>query len=82
MLKAEDVMLKAEVAELRARLESNSHNSNEPPSSDGNKKEPVKPALPRSKGSREAALVAHGNHTVIYLPVCTGKTGVGGNTKQ
>jgi len=53
VLKAENAVLKAEIEELKARLDSNSHNSNKPPSSDGYKKKTVKPALPRSKGSRQ-----------------------------
>ena len=64
MLKAANTELKAEVADLRARLESNSHNSNKPPSSDGYKKQPVKPALPKGKGSNQGGQKGHKGHTL------------------
>ena len=64
MLKSQNEVLKAENAELRVKLESNSHNSNKPPSSDGYKKKPVKPALPRSKGSRQGGQNGHKGHTL------------------
>lgn len=64
MLKAANTELKGEVADLRARLESNSHNSNKPPSSDGYKKQPVKPALPKGKGSNQGGQKGHKGHTL------------------
>ena len=64
MLKAANTELKVEVADLRARLESNSHNSNKPPSSDGYKKQPVKPALPKGKGSNQGGQKGHKGHTL------------------
>ncbi len=64
MLKAANTELKVEIAELRARLESNSHNSNKPPSSDGYKKHPVKPALPKGKGSSQGGQKGHKGHTL------------------
>ena len=56
-------MLKAEIEELKARLGSNSHNSNKPPSSDGYKKKTVKPALPKSKVSKQGGQNGHKGHT-------------------
>jgi transposase len=64
MLKAANTELKVEVADLRARLESNSHNSNNPPSSDGYKKRSVKPALPKGKGSSQGGQKGHKGHTL------------------
>ena len=60
----ENALLKAEIAELKARLDSNSHNSNKPPSSDGYKKKTVKPALPKSKGSKQGGQNGHKGHTL------------------
>jgi transposase len=57
-------MLKAEIEELKARLGSNSHNSNKPPSSDGYKKKTVKPALPKSKASKQGGQNGHKGHTL------------------
>jgi transposase len=64
MLKAANTELKVEVADLRARLDSNSHNSNKPPSSDGYKKQTVKPALPKGKGSSQGGQKGHKGHTL------------------
>ena len=52
--KSDIATLKVEIEELKALLESSSRNSNKPPSSDGYKKETVKPAFPKSKGSKRA----------------------------
>ena len=60
----ENAVLKAENADLRARLNNNSNNSNKPPSSDGYKKKPVKPALPKNKGSRQGGQKGHKGHTL------------------
>jgi len=59
ILRQENIMLKSEVAELRARLESNSHNSNKPPSSDGYKKQSVKSGLPKDKISSQGGQKGH-----------------------
>jgi len=64
MLKAANTELKVEVADLRARLESNSHNSNKPPSSDGYKKQTVKPGLPKDKSSSQGGQKGHKGHTL------------------
>jgi len=64
MLKSQNEVLKAENAELRVKLESNSHNSNKPPSSDGYKKSPVKPAFPKGKGSSQGGQKGHKGHTL------------------
>ena len=64
MLKAANTELKVEVADLRARLDSNSHNSNKPPSSDGYKKQTVKPALPKGKGRSQGSQKGHKGHTL------------------
>lgn len=64
VLKAENAIFKAEIEELKARLASNSHNSNKPPSSDGYKKETVKPALPQSKGREHGGQNGHKGHTL------------------
>jgi regulator of replication initiation timing len=45
----ENEQLKAENSELRCRLGLNSTNSSKPPSSDGLKKKPITPAIPREK---------------------------------
>jgi len=60
----ENSILKSEVADLRARLESNSHNSNKPPSSDGYKKRPVNPAFPKTKGGKQGGQKGHKGHTL------------------
>ena len=64
ILKSENVILKSEIEELKGRLESNSHNSSKPPSSDGYKKETVKPAFPKSKGSKQGGQNGHNGHTL------------------
>ena len=64
ILKAENAELKAEVSDLRVRLESNSRNSNNPPSSNGYKKQTVKPALPKDKGSSHGGQKGHKGHTL------------------
>ena len=45
-LRKENDLLKAEIVKLKAQINTNSHNSNKPPSSDGYKK---KSAFPRKK---------------------------------
>ena len=68
-LRVENAGLKVDIAELKARLESNSHNSNKPPSSDGYKKNTVKPALPKNKGSRQGGQNGHKGHTLQQVEV-------------
>ena len=60
----ENALLKTEIEELKARLDSNSHNSNKPPSSDGYKKKTVKPAFPKSKGCKQGGQNGHKGHTL------------------
>jgi len=64
LLKSANAEMKVEIADLRARLESNSHNSNKPPSSDGYKKQTVKPGLPKGKGSSQGGQKGHKGHTL------------------
>ena len=49
MLRQQNILLKSEVAGLKSRLASDSHNSNKPPSSNGYKKQPIRPGLPKDK---------------------------------
>lgn len=63
-LRDEIALLKAKNEELRAHLNSNSHNSNKPPSSDGYKKSPVNPAFPKSKGGKQGGQKGHKGHTL------------------
>lgn len=69
--------LEAENAELRRRLGRDSTNSDRPPSSDGYRKRPVRPGLPKAgkrrggqPGHRGRTLerVAHPDHRVVHLP--------------
>lgn len=53
--------LEAEIAQLKARLNQDSHNSSKPPSSDGLHK---KPAFPRKKGGRPGGQQGHQGHTL------------------
>jgi transposase len=69
ILRQENVMLKEEIGELRSRLDSNSQNSNKPPSSDGYKKQTVKPAIPKNKGSRQGGQSGHKGHTLQQVEV-------------
>lgn len=64
ILRQENMMLKSEVSGLRSRLGSDSHNSNKPPSSDGYKKQPVKPGLPKDKSSSRGGQKGHKGHTL------------------
>jgi len=69
ILRHENVLLKEEIAELRARIDSNSQNSNKPPSSDGYKKKTVKPALPNNKGGRQGGQNGHRGNTLQQVQV-------------
>jgi transposase len=64
ILRHENSILKGEVADLRARLDSNSRNSNKPPSSDGYKKQTVKPAFPKGKGISQGGQKGHKGRTL------------------
>ena len=63
-LKAENERLKTEVAELRRRLGLDSTNSHKPPSSDGLKKKPIKPALPKEEGRSNGGQKGHEGKTL------------------
>jgi transposase len=60
-LREENACLKAENALLRSRLNSNSNNSNKPPSSDGYRK---KPALPKNKKGKQGGQTGHKGRTL------------------
>ncbi|MFZ2340291.1 MAG: DUF6444 domain-containing protein [Bacteroidales bacterium] len=64
LLKAAIAGMKAGNEDLRARLESNSHNSNKPPSGDGYKKQTIKPGLPKVKGSSQGGHQGHKGNTL------------------
>lgn len=63
-LKDEIILLRTENTELRARLNSDSHNSNKPPSSDGYKKKTVKPAFNKGKNSNQGGQKGHQGRTL------------------
>ena len=69
LLKAENALLKSEIVELKARLNSDSHNSNKPPSSDGYKKKTVKPAFPKGKNSNHGGQKGHQGKTLQQVEV-------------
>jgi transposase len=57
--------LRAENAELRARLSKNSTNSHKPPTSDGLAKKPsIQPALPKQAGKKQGGQVGHKGDTL------------------
>jgi len=58
---AENVDLKARIAELESQINSNSGNSSKPPSSDGYKK---KPAFPRKKKGKQGGQQGHKGRTL------------------
>ena len=70
LLKTENALLKAENVELKSRLNSDSHNSNKPPSSDGYKKRSIKPAFSKSKNSSHGGQKGHEGKTLrqVELP--------------
>ena len=62
---AQIAMLLDKIAELEARLNKNSRNSNKPPSSDGLQKKPrQKPAFPRKKGKKSGGQAGHRGKTL------------------
>jgi transposase len=60
-LKAKNADLEARITELEARLNSNSRNSNMPPSSDGYRK---KPALPKERKGKQGGQKGHKGRTL------------------
>lgn len=64
-LLAENVALKAKIAELEARLQADSHNSHKPPSSDGIRK---RPALPKPSGRKKGGQPGHPGKTLKMSP--------------
>ncbi|CAK0740031.1 transposase [Gammaproteobacteria bacterium] len=56
--------LEAENAEFRRRLGMDSSNSHKPPSSDGLKKKPIKPAFPKEEGRRNGGQKGHEGKTL------------------
>ncbi len=61
---AENALLRTEIAALKARLNSNSHNSNQLPSSDGYNKRSIKPAFSKSKNSNHGGQKGHEGKTL------------------
>jgi len=61
ILRQENASLKVEIAELKARINSNSNNSSKPPSSDGYKK---KPAFPKAKNGKQGGQKGHKGRTL------------------
>ncbi len=64
VLRNENSALRNEVAELKARLSTNSNNSHKPPSSDGYTK---KPAFPRTKGGKRGGQTGHKGRTLQQM---------------
>ena len=60
----ENARLEAENAELRRRLGMDSGNSHKPPSSDGYKKETVKPGLPKETKKAKGGQAGHKGNTL------------------
>jgi transposase len=77
-LESENAALRAEVAELRSRLNLNSKNSNKPPSSDGLSKKPGLPKAPAKKNGGQPGhkgktlqMVETPDETVVHhAPLC------------
>ena len=61
ILLQENIVLRAEITELKSRLNSNSRNSSRPPSSDGYKKQP---ALPKKKKGKQGGQKGHKGKTL------------------
>ena len=61
ILRQKNASLKIEIAELKARINSNSNNSSKPPSSDGYKK---KPAFPKAKNGKQGGQKGHKGRTL------------------
>lgn len=58
----ENAALKARIADLETRLKSDSHNSHQPPSSDGLRK---RPALPKPRGRKRGGQKGHPGKTLM-----------------
>lgn len=81
------VELRAEVAELKARLGQNSRNSSRPPSSDGYSKPPATRSLRRPSGRKPGGQQGHEghhlqrverpDHVVVHVPECCERCGKG-----
>jgi len=63
-LRTENVALNSEVEKLKSQVAKNSRNSNKPPSSDGLKKPPIKPAFPRKRGKKSGGQPGHAGKTL------------------
>ena len=74
--------LEEKIKELEVRVNQNSSNSHRPPSSDGLKKPPSKPAFPRKSGKKQGGqsghkgrtleLIENPDHTIIHSPsICS-----------
>ena len=62
-LRAENILLKREIAELKSQLNSNSRNSSRPPSNDGYRKKPA-PAFPKKGKGRQGGQKGHRGDTL------------------
>jgi transposase len=60
----ENTALKAEIAELQARLKKDSHNSHKPPSSDGLRK---RPAFPKKRKGKRGGQPGHSGKTLTMV---------------
>ena len=75
--------LQAEVKALRDRLDTDSHNSSQPPSSDGLAKKPVslrsqtgrKPGAQKGHPGRTLSFSEHPDQVVVHTPVCCARCG-------
>lgn len=63
-LESENAALRAEITELRSRLNQNSHNSHKPPSTDGLSK---KPALPKGPAKKSGGQYGHPGKTLMMV---------------
>jgi len=67
-LQAENQQLRAENADLKARLSQSSANSHKPPASDGLAKKPlIKPAIARQTGKKPGGQPGHPGKTLLFV---------------